>query len=94
MGGEGDSQMKRMGGDREIVEDFDGADSRTMFIHEEGKREKWSNYSSFMTERMTDKSTEKFNHVPIKKTFRQLKAHAHYQNRGRVIFFFKKTVLM
>lgn len=39
------------GGDREIVEDFDGADSRMMFIHEEGKREKWSNYSSFMSER-------------------------------------------
>lgn len=51
MGGEGDSHMKRMGGDREIVEEFDGADSMTMYIHEEGKREKWSNYSSFMSER-------------------------------------------
>lgn len=49
MGGEGDSQMKPMGGDREIVEDLDGADSRAMCIHEEGKREKWSNYSSFMS---------------------------------------------
>lgn len=37
------------GGDREKVEDFGGVDSRTMFIHEEGKREKWSNYSSFMS---------------------------------------------
>lgn len=38
-------------GETEIVEDFDDADSRTMFIHEEGKREKWSNYSSFMSAR-------------------------------------------
>lgn len=39
----------------ETKKDFGDVDSRTMFIHEVGKREKWSNYFSFLigTERLT-----------------------------------------
>lgn len=49
MGGERDFMGELNGGETEKVEDFGDVDSRTMFIHEEGKREKWSNYSSFMS---------------------------------------------
>lgn len=44
MDGEG-GFTDEMNGGKEKVEDFGGVDWRTMFIHEEGKREKWSNYS-------------------------------------------------